>query len=228
MGKLALGCLGILIVVVLIVGDLVRGDLQPSRDPGPGRRQAVGRGREPVPAPRGPRTQPRRRPCRAPPTFEKETLTAVTEARASVGRATVTPGKAPTDPETLAKYQAAQDQLGSALQRLLVVSERYPELKANQNFRDLQAQLEGTENRITVARGRFNDSAQAYNTVLKKFPTNFDRRHVRLQGEAVLQGHDARERSRRRRCSSTSTIPRRPRRRRTEEASSETPGGRRG
>jgi LemA protein len=104
--------------------------------------------------------------------FEKETLTAVTEARASVGRATVTPGKAPTDAESLARYQAAQDQLGSALQRLLVVSERYPELKANQNFRDLQAQLEGTENRITVARQRFNESAQSYNTVLKKFPTN--------------------------------------------------------
>ena len=105
--------------------------------------------------------------------FEKETLTAVTEARASVGRATITPGKAPADPEALARYQAAQDQLGSALQRLLVVSERYPELRANQNFRDLQAQLEGTENRITVARGRFNDSAQQYNTVLKRFPTNF-------------------------------------------------------
>ena len=104
--------------------------------------------------------------------FEKETLTAVTEARASVGRATVTPGQAPTDPAALAKFQAAQDQLGSALQRLLVVSERYPELRASQNFRDLQAQLEGTENRITVARGRFNDSAQSYNTVLKKFPTN--------------------------------------------------------
>ena len=100
-------------------------------------------------------------------------MTAVTEARASVGRATINPGKAPADPETLAKYQAAQDQLGSALQRLLVVSERYPELKANQNFRDLQAQLEGTENRITVARGRFNDSAQTYNTVVKSFPTNF-------------------------------------------------------
>ena len=106
-------------------------------------------------------------------TFEKDTLTAVTEARASVGRATISPGKAPTDPETLARYQAAQDQLGSALQRLLVVSENYPELKANASFRDLQAQLEGTENRITVARGRFNDSAQAYNTAILKFPTNF-------------------------------------------------------
>ena len=106
-------------------------------------------------------------------TFEKETLTAVTNARASVGRATVNPGKAPSDPAELAKFQAAQDQLGSALQRLLVVSENYPELKANASFRDLQAQLEGTENRITVARGRFNDSAQAYNTAILKFPTNF-------------------------------------------------------
>jgi LemA protein len=68
--------------------------------------------------------------------------------------------------------RSSSRQLGSALQRLLVVSERYPELRANQNFRDLQAQLEGTENRITVARGRFNESAQGYNTVLKKFPTN--------------------------------------------------------
>jgi LemA protein len=105
--------------------------------------------------------------------FEKETLTAVTNARASVGRATVNPGKAPTDPAELAKFQAAQDQLGAALQRLLVVSENYPELKANASFRDLQAQLEGTENRITVARGRFNDSAQAYNTTILKFPTAF-------------------------------------------------------
>ncbi|HEY7111905.1 MAG TPA: LemA family protein [Thermoanaerobaculia bacterium] len=105
--------------------------------------------------------------------FEKETLTAVTNARASVGRATVNPGKAPTDPAELARFQAAQDQLGAALQRLLVVSENYPELKANASFRDLQAQLEGTENRIAVARGRFNDSAQSYNTAILKFPTNF-------------------------------------------------------
>src|SRR6266571_755869 len=104
--------------------------------------------------------------------FEKETLTAVTQARASVGRATITPGKAPTDAQSLAQYEAAQNQLGAALQRLLVVSERYPELKANSSFRDLQAQLEGTENRITVARGRFNDSAQSYNTAVRKFPTN--------------------------------------------------------
>jgi LemA protein len=104
--------------------------------------------------------------------FEKETFTAVTEARASVGRATVASGKAPTDPEALARYEQAQASLGSALQRLLVVVEKYPDLKASQNFRDLQAQLEGTENRITVERMRFNDAAQAYNTTLLRFPTN--------------------------------------------------------
>jgi LemA protein len=172
MGKLALGCLGILIVVVLIAAISFAGTYNRLVTLG----QDVDKQWAEV------ENQYQRRADLVPnlvqtvqgaATFEKETLTAVTEARASVGRATITPGKAPTDPETLAKYQAAQDQLGSALQRLLVVSERYPELKANQNFRDLQAQLEGTENRITVARGRFNDSAQAYNTVLKKFPTNF-------------------------------------------------------
>ena len=104
--------------------------------------------------------------------FEKETFTAVTEARASVGRATVTPGKAPTDPEALARYEQAQASLGAALQRLLVVVEKYPDLKASQNFRDLQAQLEGTENRIAVERMRFNDAVQAYNTALLRFPTN--------------------------------------------------------
>jgi LemA protein len=120
-------------------------------------------------------------------TFEKETLTAVTEARASVGRATVTPGKAPTDPQELARFQAAQDQLGAALQRLLVVSERYPELKANSNFRDLQAQLEGTENRIAVARGRFNEAAQAYNTSILKFPTNFVARFLGFQAKPYFK-----------------------------------------
>src|SRR5437762_5536089 len=94
--------------------------------------------------------------------FEKSTLEAVTNARASVGRATVTQGKAPTDPQALAQFEAAQNQLGAALQRLLVVAEKYPELKANQNFRDLQAQLEGTENRIAVARMDYNKAAQDY------------------------------------------------------------------
>jgi len=104
--------------------------------------------------------------------FEKSTLEAVVAARASVGRATISPGAAPTDPETMARFEAAQASLGAALQRLLVVVERYPDLKANANFRDLQAQLEGTENRITVERMRYNEAAQGYNTARLRFPTN--------------------------------------------------------
>ncbi len=104
--------------------------------------------------------------------FERSTITEVTEARASVGRVTLPQGQAPTDVETLQRYQQAQDALSGALSRLLVVVERYPELKANANFRDLQAQLEGTENRIAVERGRFNEAVQAYNTLVKTFPRN--------------------------------------------------------
>ena len=102
--------------------------------------------------------------------FEKSTLLAVTEARASVGRAQLPSGTAPTDPAQLAAFQQAEGQLGSALSRLLVVSERYPDLKATAGFRDLQAQLEGTENRIAVERGRFNDVVQAYDTAIRRFP----------------------------------------------------------
>jgi LemA protein len=102
---------------------------------------------------------------------EKEVLTQVTEARARVGSVQVSPQMI-DDPAAFAKFVAAQNQMTSALSRLLVVSENYPQLKADTGFRDLQAQLEGTENRITVARGRFNDSAQSYNTAVKKFPTN--------------------------------------------------------
>lgn len=104
--------------------------------------------------------------------FEKSTLEAVINARASVGRAQINAPTAPTDPAQLAQFEAAQGQLGAALQRLLVVVEQYPELKANQNFRDLQAQLEGTENRINVERNRYNETAQGYNTLRQKFPTN--------------------------------------------------------
>ncbi len=103
--------------------------------------------------------------------FEKSTLLAVTEARASVGRVQLPAGAAPTDPAQLAAFQQAQGQLGSALSRLLVVSEQYPDLKATANFRDLQAQLEGTENRIAVERGRFNEVVQAYDTAIRRFPT---------------------------------------------------------
>lgn len=102
--------------------------------------------------------------------FEKETLTAVIEARAKATSVTVDPSK--TSPEDLAKFQAAQGQLSQALGRLMVVSEQYPELKANQNFLELQAQLEGTENRITVARRDFNDAVQGYNVNIRTFPNN--------------------------------------------------------
>jgi len=102
--------------------------------------------------------------------FEKSTLEAVTQARASVGQVQGGGSNLPSDPEAFARWQAAQDKLSGALSRLLVVVERYPELKANQNFRDLQAQLEGTENRITVERGRFNVAAQEYNTARLRFP----------------------------------------------------------
>jgi LemA protein len=105
--------------------------------------------------------------------FEKSTLEAVTAARASVGRAQIDAGKITDDPAAFARFEQAQGALSSALSRLMVVVERYPELKANQNFRDLQVQLEGTENRITVERMRFNEVAQAYNTALKLFPTSF-------------------------------------------------------
>jgi LemA protein len=104
--------------------------------------------------------------------FEQGTLTAVTEARARVGQ--VTSGAIENiarDPQAFARFQQAQDGLSSALSRLMVVAEKYPELRATQNFRDLQAQLEGTENRITVERMRFNESAQMFNTRRESFPT---------------------------------------------------------
>jgi LemA protein len=102
--------------------------------------------------------------------FEKSTLSEVVTARASVGRVNVPTGTAPTDPQQLAEFERAQGQLGAALSRLLVVAEAYPDLKSTAAFRDLQAQLEGTENRIAVERGRFNEAVQAYNTAIKRFP----------------------------------------------------------
>ncbi len=101
---------------------------------------------------------------------ERETLEAVTAARARVAGAT--PSTPPTEGSALAEYEAAQSELGSALGRLMVVVEAYPELKVNENFRDLQAQLEGTENRITVERMRFNEVARDFNTKRDSFPTN--------------------------------------------------------
>jgi len=105
--------------------------------------------------------------------FEKSTLVEVTNARASVGRVQLDPNKAPADAAKLEEFQQAQGQLSNALSRLLVVVERYPELKANQNFLSLQAQLEGTENRISVERGNFNTAVQNYNTAVRSVPANF-------------------------------------------------------
>ena len=104
---------------------------------------------------------------------ERETFTAVTEARARATQITaeITP-EALNDPRLLQQFQQAQDGLSSALGRLMVVVERYPELKANQNFLELQDELEGTENRIAVERRRFNDMARDYNTTIRRFPTN--------------------------------------------------------
>ena len=102
--------------------------------------------------------------------FEQTTLTDVINARAKATSVTIDPSHAPTDPAQLAAYQKAQEGLTGSLSRLLVSVEKYPELKATQNFRDLQAQIEGTENRIAVARNDFNASAQAYNTSRHAFP----------------------------------------------------------
>ena len=102
--------------------------------------------------------------------FEQKTLTDVIEARAKATQMTV---KAEDlTPEKLQEFQAAQGQLSQALGRLMMITENYPDLKANQNFRDLQTQLEGTENRITVARKDFNTSVETYNSSVRKFPTN--------------------------------------------------------
>lgn len=104
--------------------------------------------------------------------FEKSTLTEVVNARATVGQVKLGPQDL-SDPEKFKQFERAQGALSSALSRLLVVSERYPELKATQNFRDLQIQLEGTENRIAVERGRFNDTVQEYNSYILQMPNSF-------------------------------------------------------
>jgi LemA protein len=104
--------------------------------------------------------------------FEKSTLTEVTAARASVGQVKLDPNNAPTDAAKLEEFQKAQGQLSTALSRLLVVTENYPQLRATEAFQNLQAQLEGTENRISVERNNFNQAVQDYNTAMKTFPTN--------------------------------------------------------
>ena len=102
--------------------------------------------------------------------FEKSTLEDVTKARAQAESTGIDPNTAPTDPAKLSQFQQAQDRLGAAVTRVLAVAENYPQLHATQNFAELQAQLEGTENRIAVERGRFNDAVQAYDTTVRSFP----------------------------------------------------------
>ena len=99
---------------------------------------------------------------------EKETLEGVVSARAKATQMTIDPTN--LTPEAIEKFQAAQGELGSALGKLLAITENYPDLKANENFKELQAQLEGTENRIAVERKKFNETAQVYNTSIRKFP----------------------------------------------------------
>jgi LemA protein len=103
---------------------------------------------------------------------EREVLEGVTNARSRVGQLSVTP-EVLNDPKAFAKFQQAQDGLSSALSRLLVVTENYPQLKSNENFLTLQQQLEGTENRISVERKRFNETVQSFNTMIRRFPASF-------------------------------------------------------
>jgi len=117
--------------------------------------------------------------------FEQQTLTAVIEARAKATSVQINPKN--LDEGSLQKFQEAQNGVSSALGRLMVVVERYPELKATQNFSELQAQLEGTENRITVERMKFNESAQAYNTYLRRFPNSLFAGMLGFQKKAYFQ-----------------------------------------
>src|SRR5438270_4240705 len=127
--------------------------------------------------------------------FEKSTLTEVTNARASVGRVQLDPNKAPEDAEQLKKFQAAQGQLSNALSRLLVVSENYPQLRATEAFQNLQAQLEGTENRISVERNNYNSAVQDLNTALERFPTNMLNKKFGFKPRAFFQAEAGSEKA---------------------------------
>ena len=162
-----LGCLGVLVVIVLIIGGVALGVYN----------NLVGLGQavdaqwaqvENVYQRRADLIPNLVATVKGAADFEKSTLESVIQARASVGQVNL--GNLPDNPEAFARFQQAQDALSSALSRLMVVVERYPDIKANQNFRDLQVQLEGTENRITVERQRYNEKAQAYNTARLRFP----------------------------------------------------------
>ena len=125
--------------------------------------------------------------------FEKSTIIAVTEARASVGQVKIDP--AHLDQASIQKFQQAQDNLGSAVSRLLVVAEKYPELKANQNFLELQAQLEGTENRIANERRVFNESAQTLNTYIRIFPKNIWAGLFHIEKRAYFESSEGAEKA---------------------------------
>ena len=124
---------------------------------------------------------------------EKETLEGVVSARAEATKTTIDPSN--LNEESMKKFQAAQGELSSALSRLMVVLERYPDLKANQNFSELQAQLEGTENRISVERKRFNETAQTYNTYIRSFPTNILAGMFGFQPKAYFSAESGAERA---------------------------------
>lgn len=169
MGKFAIGC-GALILIALVIG----GVLASSYNKLVGLDQGVNQKWAQV------QSQYQRRADLIPnlvstvqgaANFEKSTLEAVTNARASVGRVNIDASKAPTEAAQLEQFQQAQGQLSNALSRLLLVTENYPQLRANENFQSLQAQLEGTENRISVARGDFNTVVQDYNVAVRRFPT---------------------------------------------------------
>lgn len=125
--------------------------------------------------------------------FEKETLTQVIEARAKATSVTVDPSK--LDAQSIQSFQNAQAGLSSALGRLMVVVEKYPDLKANQNFMDLQAQLEGTENRIAVERRKFNETAQSYNTYIRTFPKNIFAGMFGFEKKAYFQADQGAEKA---------------------------------
>lgn len=125
--------------------------------------------------------------------FEQETLTKVVEARASATQVKIDPTN--LTPEKLQEFQAAQSGVSSALSRLLVVAENYPDLKANQNFLDLQAQLEGTENRINVARNRFNETVREYNAAIKRFPGNLIAGMTGFQAKGFFEAQEGAEKA---------------------------------
>ncbi|MDR1611126.1 MAG: LemA family protein [Candidatus Symbiothrix sp.] len=122
---------------------------------------------------------------------EKETLEGVIEARAKATAVNINP----SDPQSLQQFQQSQEQLSSALSRLMVVVEQYPDLKANQNFLDLQAQLEGTENRISVERQKFNESARDFNTYIRSFPRNIYASVFNFEKKAYFQAQAGAEKA---------------------------------